>query len=67
MIYGLLGVQWVVAVGSVIDEVWALDGLDRQKHIVKMIPLTVFWILSKEQNCRAFKGIENDLYRLRDK
>lgn len=41
MIYGLMGVNWVIA-GSVIVEVWAYEGLDRKRNTVKMIPLTVF-------------------------
>lgn len=39
MIYGLMGINWVIA-GSIIEELWAWEGLDRKRNTVK--PLTVF-------------------------
>lgn len=66
VVYGLLGIKWVIA-GPVIEEIWAWEGLNRKRNFVKMIPLIVFWVLSKKRNCRAFEGKEIDLYRLRDK
>lgn len=38
-----------------------------EKRFVKLIPLTIFKVIYKEINMRAFEGLEIRKYRLRDK
>lgn len=44
MIYSLLGLNWA-STCSVIDEIWAWSGVGLNKNIVKLIPLTIFWVI----------------------
>lgn len=65
MIYNLLGIFWVSS-SSVLAEVWAWGEIQSTKNIVKIISLTIFWVIWKEKNFRAFKGVEVDSYKLKD-
>lgn len=47
MIYSLLGINWIIA-GTVEDEIWAWEGLCKKRKFVKLILLTIFWVLWKE-------------------
>lgn len=50
MIFGLIGISWVVA-GSVREEVGAWSGLGlRKKKLTRLIPFTIFWIIWKINN-----------------
>lgn len=44
MVYGLLGISWVMA-GMVRDEIWAWKSISRQRKFVDLIPLTIFWMM----------------------
>lgn len=62
LLYGLMGINWVMA-ESVREEVWAWKGLCKSSgNFVKIIPLSIFWVLWKESNSRVFdgKGVENN-------
>lgn len=41
MVYGILGINWVIA-GNVKNELWAWEGLSRGRKIVKLISQTIF-------------------------
>lgn len=55
MVYGLLGINWVIA-GTLREELWAWGNVCKQKKHANLIPLTIFWVLWKERNRRAFEG-----------
>lgn len=38
-----------------------------KNKLANVIPLTVFWILWKEKNSRAFEGEKNSFSRLKDR
>lgn len=58
MVYGQFGVCWVMA-GSLGDEIWAWRGIcDCRKH-VEIIPLTIFWMVWKERNKKAFDRVKD--------
>lgn len=66
MIYGLLGIEWVIA-GSVREEIWTWEGLFVKRNITNIISLTVFWINWKEKNRRIFYSAQSSLNRLKNK
>lgn len=66
MMYDLLGIKWLIA-GSVREELWAWKGLCNKKKLVKLIPLTIFWVIWKERNSKAFDGIEGEMTRIKDR
>lgn len=66
MIYGLLKINWVM-VGLVRDEIWVWEGLYNKKQFVKLIPLTIFWVLCKEMNSIVFEGIEGEMFKIMDR
>lgn len=46
MVYGLLGLNWVVA-GTVREEIWAWSGLCLENECNKMIPLLCFGLFGR--------------------
>lgn len=64
--YNLLDINWVI-IGSVREQLWAWKGLCKKKKFVKLIPLTIFWVIWKECNSGAFDGIEDDWATIRDR
>lgn len=66
MVYNLFGIKWVI-VGSVREDLWAWKGLCKKRTQLKLIPLTIFWVIQKEPNNRVFDGIESELTRIRDR
>lgn len=52
---------------SISDELWAWEGVQLDSSLIKLIPLTIFWVIWKERNSITFEGKETDLYRLRDR
>lgn len=58
LIYGLVGIDWVVA-GFVEGEIWAWDGLYVKKDIANLILLTVFWVIWNERNDRTSDSVGN--------
>lgn len=65
MVYKLLGLNWVVA-GSVREELWTWDGVCKKNKLLRLIPLSIFWVVWKERNLRAFEGIKKDFTAIRD-
>lgn len=65
MIYNLLGIAWVSS-GSAMTEVWAWGGIHSTKNIVKIIPLTIFWVIWKKEIIELLR-VEVYRYKLRDK
>lgn len=55
MVYGLLGINWVMA-GSVRDEVWVWKSISGQRKHADIILLTIFRAIWKEMNKRTFRG-----------
>lgn len=66
MVYNLFGINWVI-LGSVREELWASEGLCKKKKFVKLILLTIFWVIQKERNSRALDGIEGEWAKIRDR
>lgn len=48
-------------------ELWAWKGLCEKKKIVKFIPITIFWVIWKEVNSRAFDGIKDEMVKIRNR
>lgn len=63
MVYGLMGISWVIA--SVRDELWVWEGSSKGRKIVNLIPLIIFRIVSKERNSRAFERWKRNVIKLR--
>lgn len=38
----------------------------RKKMLLRLIPLSIFWVVWKEKNLKAFEGIEKDLASIRN-
>lgn len=49
------------------DEIWAWKGIRGRKKQVGLIPLVIFWVVWKKRNRRAFKGVEADFDRVKDR
>lgn len=66
VVYGLLGVSWVMA-GSVRDEIQSWKGISGRKKYVNLIPTTIFWVIWQEGNRRAFERVNDveDFDRIR--
>lgn len=64
MVYGLLDICWVRA-GSM-KELWAWGGICKKKKFLKLIPLTIMWVLWKERNRRALDRVENYIVKIKD-
>lgn len=65
MVYGLLGISWVMA-DTVREKIWAWRGLCKGKDCINLIHLIIFWVIWKEMNNRAFEENENLIHKLRD-
>lgn len=65
MILGLLGIYWVMAY-SVYYQLLAWEDLSSNKAL-KLISLTILWVIWKERNNRAFEGVEQDFNSINDK
>lgn len=65
MIYCFMGLNWVIA-GFVRGEVWVWAGLCNKKAHILLIPISIFWVVRKKRNTRAFDGVERDLVHIRD-
>lgn len=57
MIYGLLGIGWVVT-ASVREGIWLWDDISTNRSYIE---LTVFWVIWKERKRRAFDGVGSDI------
>lgn len=55
MVYGLLGINWVI-VGLVRDEIGAWETLCKRKKFANLIPLTIIGVIRKERNSRPSMG-----------
>lgn len=53
-----MGIGWTMT-GSVRDEIWAQKGISRQRKYVDLIPPTIFLVIWKKWNKRAFKRIDD--------
>lgn len=53
--------------GNVRDNIWAWKGISNGKKKVGLIPLANFRVVWKEKNMRAFKGVEANFDRVRDR
>lgn len=65
MVLGLLGISWVMA-DSITSELLAWEGLSSRNKLFKLIPLTIFWVIWKERNKRAFEGKELDFNTIKN-
>lgn len=63
---GFFGIDWVIA-DLVRGEIWAWDGLLVKRNIINMISLTVFWVIWKKMNSRAFDSVESSFNRIKDR
>lgn len=66
LVFGLLGISWVMA-GSAMNEILAWEGIVGRKKQFRLRPLTIFWVIWKERNNRAFKAKEVDFVTIKDK
>lgn len=46
---------------------WVWDGIGKKSEVVKLIPLTIFQVVWKERNNRAFDECMGDLSKIRDR
>lgn len=44
---------------SMRDEIWASKGMGGRRKQAGLIPLTIFWIVWKERNQKAFDGVDD--------
>lgn len=65
MVLGLLGLSWVMD-NTVYGELLTWEGLGKRNKFFQLIPLTIFWVIWKERNKRAFDGKELDFNTLKD-
>lgn len=66
MVLGLLGMSWVMA-GTNISELLAWESISSQKKkLIRIISLTIFWVIWKEHNNRAFEGEKVDFNTIKD-
>lgn len=65
MILGLLGVSWAI-VENVCTELMAWEGLGSKNKSIRLISLTIFWVIWEERNNRTFDGIESDFNKVKD-
>lgn len=66
LVYSLLGISWVIA-GSVKSELLAWDGLYKKNKSSRLIPLTIFWVIWKERNNKAFDGKEVNFCNIKNR
>lgn len=66
LIYSLIGISWMMPV-SIREELWAWECVHLNSRLIKLIPLTIFWVLWKERNFRTFKSKKRYMYRLRER
>lgn len=64
--YSLLGINGVMA-ELVREEIWAWKGISSERKHVNLIQLATVWAVWKERNMRAFKGLENDFERVKER
>lgn len=63
--YNLLGINWVM-VETIRDEIWAWKKISRVENYTSPSLLSVFWLVSEENNKRGFKDVEANFDRLTD-
>lgn len=51
----VVGINWVMT-KSVRDEIWVWRGISGGKKHMDLIPFTIFWMVWKERNRKAFEG-----------
>lgn len=59
MVFGLLGISWALA-DSVCNEILTWKMLVSRRRQLSLVLLTIFWIIWKEMDCRAFEGKKSD-------
>lgn len=59
IVLSLMGLSWVTN-GSITAERLAWEGISNIRKTLKLIPLTIFWVLWKERNNCVFEGKEVD-------
>lgn len=65
-VFSIMGVHWAIA-GMNKGKLLAWEGFCRKDSSHRLIPLTIFWIIWKERNPRAFEGKELDFVSIKDK
>lgn len=48
------------------NELWTWGGIGKKSKIIKLIPLTILWVMCKKRNNKAFDGCVRDISRIRD-
>lgn len=66
MVYNLLGITWVIAC-TIKDELQTWSGICEKSKTIKFISLTIFWLVCKDINNRAFDGYVEDMTKIRDR
>lgn len=59
-------ISWIM-VGSISKELLAWEGLSPKSPVARLIPLTIFWILWRKMNNRAFEGREDSFINIKDR
>lgn len=52
--------------GSVRDELWVWAKICKKKTYLNLIPLSIFWVIWKERNARAFERVEEKYVNIRN-
>lgn len=58
IVQNTLRISWVVS-GSVKNKIWAWKGMGSKRKHVEMIQLTIFWVVWKKRNKKAFEGVKD--------
>lgn len=65
MVYGLMRIEWVMAWTVLYGNLGFRWFICKGQNIASLIPLTVFWIIWKERNSKAFEDVESSVYKIR--